>query len=180
MNYTNKITMALCMVFLGLTAQAQGGFGAPALKITALNNQTGLFFGGMGAATYGDYYFGGIGMGLTNGDLFETEADGETVSNLSMGYGGLLLGYNRDLLLPLNVYAQGAMAWGSYSWQGQGDGSNFFLLEPEVGINLITGRTLNVGLGIGYRFTLPTTRTAFPLDNLNGMSTTLSFKFGNL
>lgn len=172
------LIVVLSLLILG-GAKAQGGFGAPLVKITSLNQQTGLLIGGLGAATYNKLYFGGGGMGLVNGETYTLSNGSNDLSDLSLGYGGLLFGYMDQWTPSLGFYTQGMIAWGTYSWN-QSDGGSFFMIEPELGINIITGGSVNLGLGLGYRWAIPTNNGELNMNDLSGFSGTLAFKFGNL
>lgn len=181
MMHSRKFILAITIACLSiLKANAQGSFGAPLLKVSPLNGETGLLFGGMGAAHYGNFYFGGAGMGLVNGERFSLDTENGTLNDLSMGYGGLLFGYQKYLNKPLSLYTQGLIAWGSYSWKNEDDGANFFLLEPEAGLNIHASQRFTLALGLGYRFAIHTSKSQYELDQLNGFNATLAFKFGNL
>lgn len=179
MNILRLFALILLTTGLGVSVQAQGGFGAPMAKITPIDDQTGVLFGGMGGAFYDRFYFGGVGMGLINGDTYNRDEAGTQLSELSMGYGGLLFGYMDYLAQSVGWYAQGITAWGSYSWE-QADGGSFFMLEPEIGLNLITGHHVNMGLGFGYRWAIPTSNGQFDMSQLSGFNFTIAIKFGEL
>ena len=175
---TLSLCALLCISSLG-SLKAQYGFSSITAKITPINGETSLLFGGMGAFSLGNFYLGGGGMGLQNGETHALTSEGKLQTDLSLGYGGLIFGHHHDFNSTFQLYAQNFMAWGGYSWKDD-DGGSFFLLEPEVGINLKTSMFYNLSLGLGYRLALPTSDGNLDLSQLSGFTATIAMKFGQL
>lgn len=166
-----------------------GGYGGVALKIAPVKDESGVFLGG-----YGGWYInhsfliGGGGYGLVSKiKAPETGKNGETLY-YQMGYGGLVLEYvNNSRQLTHYTFSTLIGAGGlSYTYKmGKGDWpfdyaeDTFFIIEPEINVELNVSSHFRVGLGVGYRWISGLDLKGITDQDLSGVSANLTFKFGS-
>lgn len=206
-NEMKKYLVVIIALMFGLTTYAQqetlltgdihhGGYGGPALKFTSINGEFGMFVGGRGAYVLNKAFsigFGGYGLvtdldydlaGLTNPD---------DKPRLVFGYGGLELGaiLHSDRVVHFTfttLIGGGALHyqrddfWRSDDWDDFWDtvknNDVVFVIEPEAGVELNVASYMRVNLGVSYRFVTGVDISSLTSSDLDGLTGTLTFKFG--
>jgi hypothetical protein len=115
-----------------------GGFGAPVVKFTQIDDRFGVLVGGRGGwIINGSFVVGGGGYGLANQANFEhvTNASGDR-GRLAMGYGGHELTYvlRPDELVHVSLgvlIGAGGVVWNPLAPSGDQDDDPLFITEPE-------------------------------------------------
>jgi len=131
---------------------------------------------------------GGGGYGLVSKiKAPENGKNGETLY-YQMGYGGLVLEYvNNSRQLTHYTFSTLIGAGGlSYTYKmGKGDWpfdyaeDTFFIIEPEINVELNVSSHFRVGLGVGYRWISGLDLKGITDQDLSGVSANLTFKFGS-
>jgi hypothetical protein len=189
------ILAALALMAAPLAAQEQtlfdgslqsGGFGAPVLKVTRVNDQVGLMVGGSGAWIVNhSLSIGGAGYGLAT-DV-NTKGFGPDTARLDMGYGGAVIGYQiaSDNLVHVGVQAligAGAVDY-RRSWRtddrNYDDIDGFFVVEPGISGELNVAKNVRVNLEGSWRFVNGVELPGVTNAGLSGPSATLTLKFGS-
>ncbi|MCD4736961.1 MAG: hypothetical protein K8R53_13030 [Bacteroidales bacterium] len=209
--------IAFCLSLLVLTAFGQeedeefktlfgnagssGGYGAPELRLTTINNETSLMMGGRGGWIIGhSFVIGGGGCGLVTNNIFEyTERiegmDSTRNYNIDMGYGGLLLEYIAfpksavHIAVPVLIGAGGANLsyeiynindpqWNDWNKWEYVESSAFFFVEPGLEVEFNMTKFFRLNMGASYRFVEGTDLKRLSDDDLTGMSFNLTLKFG--
>lgn len=169
-----------------------GGFGAPVLKVTAINGQTSLFVGGRGGWVINKtFVIGGGGYGLVT----HTPVSSLTSTSLQVGYGGGELEYilASDEAIHASfmmlIGAGGAqmhadsLDGGMNNWErGNLASTTFFVFEPQVNVELNLTRWFRIGAGVSYRYTNGASMTVQQATindvSLRGVAGVLTLKFG--
>lgn len=153
-----------------------GGFGAPVMKFSEVNDRFAFLMGGRGGWIINDaFVIGGGGYGLTNHHNFTTDA-------LDMGYGGLDLEYvNRPtellhITLAVLVGGGGVRYWPSTSRRYYDGG--FFVAEPSVNLELNVTRIFRIAVGGSYRVVEGLSVPGLGDADLAGWNGNVQFKFG--
>ena len=162
-----------------------GGFGAPVVKFTQIDDQFGVMVGGRGGwIINGSFVIGGGGYGLANLDDFEhlTNTAGDR-GRLSMGYGGLELTYvlRPDQLVHLSLgvlIGAGGVVWNplGQSWNQEDDA--FFVTEPELDVVLNVTEFFRAGLGVSYRIVQGVELFDLRDGDIAGLAGVVILKFG--
>jgi hypothetical protein len=186
---------ALMMMAAPLAAQEQtlfdgsvqsGGFGAPAVKVTRINDQAGLMIGGSGAWIINhSLMLGGAGYGLAS-DV-NTKGFGPDTALLDVGYGGGLIGYEiaPNDLVHIGVQAlvgAGAVDYrrdrGTDRFNSYDNYDGFFVVEPGITGELNVTKNIRVNVEASWRFINGIELPGVTDAGLSGPSGTLSVKFG--
>jgi hypothetical protein len=164
-----------------------GGFGGLELRLTQLNDQTGLLVGGGGAwVVNNSFYLGGAGYGLVN-DV-NTLGLGPDTTRIDFGYGGGLVGYMfaSDNLVHVGVQTLVGAGGVGYRMHGDresfssvNDGDGFFVLEPGVVGELNIAKNIRLDLSAGYRFINGIETPGMSDRKLSGPSASMMIKFGS-
>lgn len=173
-----------------------GGFGGPVIKFTQIKDQSGILVGGHGAWLINhSVYIGGGGYGLVNEvdagvfDRFGNEQE------IKFGYGGFEIGliFMPQQLLHIDarilVGAGGVKnmtpfdldepdTWVDLPFDENHKTDAFFVLEPEVNIELNITTFIRMNAGISYRYVDGIDLNNLSDDDMSGMSVGLGFKFG--
>lgn len=163
-----------------------GGFGAPVVKFTEVDDRFGVLVGGRGGwIINGSFVIGGGGYGLANVDDFEhVEGPGGRAGRLEMGYGGLELTYvlRPDELVHLSLGAligAGGVVWNPRGLVGAQVDDSFFVTEPELAVVLNVTTFFRVGLGASYRFVRGVELFELRDGDIAGLAGVLALKFGS-
>lgn len=169
-----------------------GGFGAPVLKVTAIDGQTSLFVGGRGGWVINKtFVLGGGGYGLVT----HTPIAGLSRTSLQLGYGGGELEYilASDEAIHASfmmlIGAGGAQMHldsvnsGMNNWErGNLASTTFFVFEPQVNVEVNLTRWFRIGAGVSYRYTNGANMTVQQATindvSLRGVAGVLTLKFG--
>jgi hypothetical protein len=188
------ILAALVLMAAPLAAQEQtlfdgsiesGGFGAPGLKLTQINDQAGLMVGGGGAWIIDhSFLIGGAGYGLAT-DV-NTKGLGPDTARLDMGYGGAVIGYQFGSDKLVHVGVQALVGAGAVDhrrarqtdWRSYDDIDGFFVVEPGITGELNVSKSVRVNLEASWRFVNGVELPGVTNSGLSGPSATLLLKFG--
>ncbi|MCB0396955.1 MAG: hypothetical protein KDD36_09895 [Flavobacteriales bacterium] len=163
-----------------------GGYGAPVLKLTHIDNQLALLVGGQGAwvidHTFG---FGLFGYGLAS-QVRQVNDQGEKLG-MEMGYGGFLLepilmsNYVVHVTFPIALGAGGVAYFENERFDVNyyyRDAEAFFIAEPGMNVELNMTRHLRFIMGGSYRFVSKMDLSQEGYDELEGASLFAGFKLG--
>ncbi len=167
------------------------GFGAFDLKVTEFKEDKALFIGGHGGVILNKHFiFGGGGYGLSTSNTFDVEGSNEELE-LFGGYGGIVLGYIIAPTEIIHVSFPVLIGAGGVEVAEEGteivngersvlDRSAFFVVEPNVEIEINMTRFMRLGIGGGYRFIQGTDLDVGDVSNedLSSWTAGISFKFG--
>jgi hypothetical protein len=164
-----------------------GGYGAPHMKVTTVAGQAGLLFGGEGAWIIGhSLMLGGGGYGLvTTADAPEPARSPSGDSSLTLGYGGVRIGYivaPHDLLhLSASLLIGGGGVsviehTGSTSRTYQS--ASVFALEPDVALELNITAMIRAGIDASYRYMSDSKIPGLAASKIGGPSAGVLLAFG--
>ena len=162
-----------------------GGFGAPVVKLTQIDDRFGVLMGGRGGwIINGSVVIGGGGYGLANSSSFDLTNGAGDSGTLEMGYGGLELGYvhRPDALVHVSVgllIGGGGVAWNRDGPSGSQVDDSFFVVEPEADVVLNVTRILRIGAGVSYRFARGVELFELRDADLSGFAGVVAFNFGS-
>lgn len=166
---------------------SSGGYGGPAVRLSAVDGQFATFFGGYGAWFFNQKFsIGGGGFGLVSNlpvpdrDRIDPNLD----LHYDMGYGGVMFGYtissNRILHLHTDVLVGGGSIEQDY--EGEDDftvtESEFFVFEPGAHLEINIAPFLRATGGITYRLVSGSDTPGIRDRDLSSMSLAISLKFG--
>jgi hypothetical protein len=168
------------------------GFGGPVIKYTSVHNQGAMMVGGRGGWIINhSLVIGGGGYAVV------TEVDApagvlplEGPLDIEFGYGGLELEYIVDpkSLGHFGIYALiggGAINYVkdvgpvNRSNEQAGETNFVFVLEPAVNAELNVTTWCRLNAGASYRLVTGVSQSGLKNRDLNGVTATLTFKFGN-
>ncbi len=164
--------------------RVHGGFGAPIVEYTSMDDQAGVLVGGGGAIIIDDFFFGGFGQG---GSFAEHVVGGREYP-LNFGYGGLWLGYVKPTVKAIHFFSSVKIAGGSISISEDRDDfedtlydETVFVVQPEAGVELNLFKWFRIALTGNYRIV-----SGIQSKNLGGLSNkdfnsggmTLTLRFG--
>ena len=169
------------------SVQQSGGYGAPTVAITSVNDQVAAIVGGQGGWVINNrFVIGGAGRGLASRP--STSFRGEA-ADVQMGYGGLLLEYigaSSEL-----VHYGGSVVIGGGAAQIVDEDfvdfrddsplnqSGFFVTEAGPWMELNVTSFFRLSLGGGYRLIRGADLRGASDDSLSGPYGQLSFRFGS-
>jgi hypothetical protein len=172
-----------------------GGYGALVLKMTSVNDKTGLLVGARGGWIIDHTFCLGVaGYGLaTNVEANTVGAFGQGYVNL--GYGGVDLEFiaNSDRLVHFSIHTligAGAVgfrsSWGDDVWNDLHFDEDwyemhdtFFVIEPGVNVDLNITPWFRTSIGASYRYVSGVQSEASSDSGLRGASGMISFRFGS-
>lgn len=167
-----------------------GWFAAPVLKISNVNNGTGVFIGGRGGWIINHTFVLGLGgyglvtdvkannlISINNSDAF-----------LALGYGGFELEYivMSDNLVHFTAYALiggGSVTYRGELWDDWDDWDfghdSFFVIEPALNAELNITSFMRLNAGFSYRFFSGLDFDDLKSSDLGGFTTSFTLKFGD-
>ncbi len=170
---------------------SHGFYAAAVTKYTSIDDEFGVMVGGrLGWIINHTFSLGIAGYGWANGDDWDSWCGDDYYNDdLLMGYGGLylegIIGSNNVIHMTAGVLigAGGVgddMYWDDWEHHGHnnGDGDVFFVVEPEINLELNVTRWFRMGAGVSYRFISGVEHPTLSNDDLSGVAGVLSFKFG--
>jgi len=185
------IVYSILSLMISITASGQGtqtlisgdidhgGYGAFLVKPTSIHGSAGVLTGGRGAWIIDHtIYLGGGGIGLAS-DV-NTAPD----SLLDFGYGGIMAGYihNSNEVVHLKggvMFAAGSAGQHHTRFDdGEEDAVDFYVLEPEVNVQVNVTEHFRVMTGISYRLLTDFSHLGISDGDLRGFSGTLALQFG--
>ncbi len=170
------------------------GFGGVDLKMSRIKDDRTLLMG-MYAGTIinRNYLLGLAGYGIASTNDFKGSYPGSTVQrklNLHGGYGGVIIGatmFTREIIhlsFPILLGA-GSMDVvddkflnSNTAWDVTIEKSAFFVLEPSAQIEINITKKFRIAGGVSYRYITASGFTNLENDDLTGLASTLSFRFG--
>ena len=184
---------SLVFLFLLVAAQAQdetllgssniesiGGFGGPIFQVASINGSTTAVFGCGGGVVLNDFFIGGFGAGT---ELENTSIQSENY-DLSLGYGGLWLGYSFADSRLLHPYASLQAAIGGVEVYAAGADNPISeetvgVLIPEAGLELNVADWFKVVGTVGYRWMSELDdETIIETEEFRNVSFGLTLRFG--
>lgn len=164
-----------------------GGYGAPVVKFSTLDNDFAVLVGGQGAWIINHAFaVGGAGYGFVTTHYLDQSNLG-FAERTEGGYGGLLLEY---YVLPLeivhfrisSIIGAGGMVLlegrrGDYH-QPTIDDTAFFVAEPGAGIGVTVTSVFRVSVEASYRFIVGSSLLGLSDSDLSGPAGMISFQFG--
>ena len=197
MSLLKKVTLALTILLIPTLLSARNlvegnikssGFGGPYVKFTSINSEFGVMAGGFGAWLINDQIaFGGGGCGLTTRHEVESSDTTPITYRIDFGYGGFYMGYIHSPSDILHLTGGLLIGAGGVDFSKQDDidthpnfGDGFFILEPEIGIEVNVVDHFRLDLNTSYRF-LSGVEEQFGItdEDLMGITVTLALKFGD-
>ena len=162
-----------------------GGYGGPVLQVTQINKQSAVLVGGVGGWIINHtIVLGGGGYGLVT-DVDTKYPDPFFGSRyLSVGYGGLYIEYiaSSDEVVHLTFGA--LVGGGSVGFKNQDmfdvnrSMDQFFVLEPNIQINLNVTEFFRISAGANYRWVSGVQNAITSDADLSGPSGMLVLRFG--
>lgn len=173
-----------------------GGYGAPEVKFTNVNDKFGVLVGGRGAWILNSTFaIGGAGYGLVTShsisDYFTRE---DTVAYLRTGYGGLYLSYINSSSELVHFTINTLIGAGGASYTSSisdllndnnrhdskvYESSAYFIFEPQLGMEINVVKVFRIELTAGYRFISGLELSRTKSSDLSGFSGGIAFKFGS-
>lgn len=166
---------------------SSGGYGGPAVRLSAIEGDFAAFFGGYGAWFINKKFsIGGGGFGLvSNYPVPEADRVDPTLDmHYDIGYGGLLLGYTLNSDRILHIHTDFLIGGGGIEQDFEGTDdfsgteSNFFVFEPGAHLEINIAPFLRATGGITYRLVSGSDTRGIQDNDLSGMSLAVSLKFG--
>ena len=165
-------------------ARVRGGFGSFFTGVGDINGQDAVYAGGGGGVVINNFFIGGFGEGVSQVEPFSL--NGEPY-DLSMGYGGLWLGFTYPSNSLFHAYLSGKMAYGGVLIQPENDDfdldefdSGLFVLHPELGIEINITSWFRLAFTAGYRIVNNVSDIPdISEDELSDMTYGLTFRFGH-
>jgi len=150
-----------------------GGYGGPVVKLSGVNNEFVVFMGGRGGWIINHAFIvGGGGYGLVT-DVY---ANG---NKLSLGYGGLELGYviMSDSLVHFTAHT--LFGFGGVSFENDpASADEVLVIEPEATVVVNITEFFRIAAGVSYRFVTGVATAGVSDASLSGLSGMIVFKFG--
>ena len=170
-----------------------GGFGAPVIKFTQMNDNFAVLVGGRGGLILNQrLVIGGGGYGLVNDVPVEISPD--STRYIDFGYGGMELGWvfasNRLVHLDLStLFAAGGIGYRDAifkDWDSDWNNDFYadshidavFILEPTLNVELNITRFVRLDVGASYRYIYGIDDEILDAAKLSGATVNLALKFG--
>lgn len=174
---------------------SNGGFGAPVIKFSEINDQNSLLIGARGGWIVNHSLVLGAGMYGLASNITVDATDGNVIDknaeNLHFMYGGIELEYvfSSMEVFHVSVYTLiglGRLSINNYEngidadyYDSHHAGNSFFVAEPAANLLVNVTNYFRVGLGIGYRFTAGANYQTLTDEKISGISGVLTLKFGS-
>ena len=159
------------------------GMGGPFMQFTTVGGEFGFMMGGGAAVLLNDFFFGGYGLGLTNG--IPDYINDRPSDKLTLGHGGFWIGYNLFGNKPLHITFSSMLGWGEFGITASEDydpyiTDNVFMMAPTVELEANLTRYFRIGAGVSYNiFTMVDKNLhGYNSGDLSSVAGFLSFKFG--
>lgn len=186
----NLLLVAMCSLLTGASfAQSDntlfnnharhGFFVSPIIEYSDFKGELSTALGGGMGFISGDFFFGLYGLGLTDYDqVLEDELD-----KLTLGHGGLWLGYTYPQTSVVHLFSSAKVGWGGANFEVIDENleydDSFVVLTPEIGLELNVFRWFRVSATGGYRFIHGLNDVPDLTENdLEGWTGALTFRIG--
>jgi hypothetical protein len=168
-----------------------GGYGSFGGGYTVIDDKDAIVMSARGAWLVGRWLgFGVAGAGFINDFHYDAVLDADV--NLTGGYGGVLI---EPIIFPRSpvhltfpvIAGVGGIAYTSSEWVRNDwdyteswveDTDTYLVFEPGVEIEFNLLKFLRLSGGVSYRYTSPIDLMDTPSDALEGITTSVSLKFG--
>ena len=166
---------------------SSGGYGGPAMRLSAVDGDFAVFFGGYGAWFINHKFsIGGGGYGLVSNLAVpeENRIDPNLGLHYDMGYGGFMFGYTIASDRILHLHTDVLVGGGSIEQDFEGENdftateSNFFVFEPGAHLEINIAPFLRATGGLTYRLVSGSDTPGITDSDLSSMSLAVSLKFG--
>jgi len=193
-----KFTIILLALTLATTVKAQekefqtifdnqnlrvSGMGGPFMQFTSVAGDFGFLMGGGGAVLLNDFFFGGYGLGLTNG--IPDYVNDNPSDRLTLGHGGFWLGYSLFGQKPIHLAFSTLLGWGEFGIMQYEEyypyiTDKLFVISPIVEIEFNLTRYFRIGAGATYNIYtgIDENMHGYTNGDLSAPGGFLSFKFG--
>ena len=174
-------------LFGDFSIHSSGGYGGPAMRLSAIGGDFAAFFGGYGAWFINrQFSVGGGGYGLVSGLAVPegNRIDPNLDLHYDMGYGGFMFGYTIASDNLLHIHTDVLVGGGGIEQDFEGEAefsdtySNFFVFEPGIYLELNVATFMRATSGLTYRAVSGSDTRGMRDSDLSGMSLALSLKFG--
>lgn len=158
-----------------------GGFGAPILIGSGLNNDFSMNIGGGGGLVINDFYIGVFGVTSSVDNSLMRVAN--TQQNIDLSYGGLWLGYSFYDDFRLHPYVSLRSGFGALEvHDSEGSATSLMrksmvVLTPEAGLEFNASDWLKVSGTVGYRWLSEFDQRKLSSDDYSGFTANLTFRF---
>ncbi|MBN1783079.1 hypothetical protein JW948_18230 [bacterium] len=162
-----------------------GGFGGPAWKVTSLNGEAGILYGGRGGWIINHtFVIGGGGYHLMSDIRADRTDENGKPLYLSLNYGGFEMEYIHE--------SDKLVHWTAHLFIGTGnvwlntrdpdetvEDDRIYIVEPIANIEVNILKWLRLNIGAGYRLAMGVDLDDFSTSEISGVSSMLMLKFGN-
>jgi hypothetical protein len=164
-------------------ARVVGGFGGPTITLAEGDGVYGVGAGGGGGVIVNSFFLGGFGQGESYG----RRTFNDTRYTVSLGYGGLWLGYVYPSHKVVHLFNTVKLGWGGVSLNNFSepinirDSDGVFVINPEVGVELNVLHWFRIAGTVGYRFVEGIEPNRLPdisENDFNSPTFALTFRFG--
>lgn len=146
MSASKQMIIVSLLIFCPMVSSfGQGGFGGLSIRTEKYATSNMLLFGGGGAWVISEsFYLGGSGYGNINSIILnDKKLD-------AFGYGGLMLGYFKDIGAGFRLGSQLNVGSGGFSVEGQS--GSFRFVEPNMSAWYSVTDFIHLNLSFNYRF----------------------------
>lgn len=173
------------------TIHHSGGYGGPVVRFTEIgpHSELGVMAGGRGGWIINhQFIIGGGGYGLvTEHNPAAWETGFQNDYQMTVGYGGLFLGYTQNSDNLVHYTIETMIGWGGVNYtrfddeeyENEYNGDAFFVLEPGINLEVNVTRFFRLGLGATYRYIQGVDYHSLGDDDLSGLSGQIVFRFGS-
>jgi len=164
------------------------GFGGPLTEFSRVRNDWVVSAGGGGAVLINQtFFFGGYGIGMATDRRMDIPS--ETNLQLSLGHGGLWLGYLYRSSRLIHAGIDAKLGWGSITLSRHINNStanetqnvntnNVFVITPQIQAELNIIRWFKINVGAGYRLVTGVDKNYYSTSDFNSPSLTVGLLFG--
>lgn len=163
-----------------------GGFGGVKVQVTSINKQDAVLVGGVGGWIL-DHTFtiGGGGYGLVTNVPAKVPDVVRGYKNMSLGYGGVYFEYVESSHKLLHLTFGLLIGAGGIGYRNENSDvediskDSFFVLEPNVQMNLNVTHFFRISTGFNYRFVRGVEEYTITSNNdLSTLGVVIVFRFG--
>lgn len=175
------------VIFSNESITGFGGHGGPSIYITGIAGSPAIFMGGGGGSTIhlrsgNAFFLGGGGYGLVS--ELSRDLDVEGKQYLSLGYGGLELGYLHKYKRAYNITFRTHIGGGSAIEGSRRSGrdireeTGFLVIKPTLSLQINLTPTARIQFGAGYRWITGTELSGYSDQELSGVYGSVAMRFG--
>ena len=157
-----------------------GFFVAPIFEYSEFEDDIATSMGGGFGFITGDFFFGAYGLGLADYD----NAFDDGIDELTLGHGGLWIGYTYPQTQVIHLFSSIKGGWGGVNFEfddGELDyDDSFMVLTPELGLEFNVFRWFRIAATGGYRFLegFDQGSTTYSEADFEGWTGTLTLRIG--